>query len=77
MSKNITLAVDEEVLQQARVVAAERHMSLSALVREYLSSLLEKDRAVDEARLSLLKLIDETDADMGKSTWSREAAYER
>jgi len=77
MSKNITLVVDEEVLKQARIVAAERHMSLSAMVREYLNSLLEKDRFEDDARTALLKLIDESDADMGDSTWSREAAYER
>ena len=77
MNKNITLAVDENVLKQARILAAERHMSLSAMVREYLNSLLEKERFVDEARRALLKLIDETDADMGGGHWSRETAYDR
>ena len=77
MNKNITLAVDEDVLKQARVVAAQRRMSLSAMVREYLNSLLEKDRKVDEARMALLKLIDETDADMGSGTWVRKAVYDR
>lgn len=77
MNKNITLAVDEDVLKQARIVAAERQMSLSAMVREYLNSLLEKERFVDEARHALLKLIDDTDADMGEARWSRETAYDR
>jgi hypothetical protein len=37
--KNITLAVDDDVYRMARVVAAERDTSVSALVREYLISL--------------------------------------
>jgi len=77
MNKNITLSMDEEVLKQARIVAAERHMSLSAMVRGYLNSLLEKERFVDDARNALLKLIDETEADMGEASWSRKATYDR
>ena len=37
--KNITVAVDDEVYRAARVVAAKRDTSVSALVREYLVSL--------------------------------------
>ncbi len=77
MSKNITLAVDEEVLKRAKIVAAQRRMSLSAMVREYLSSLLEKEHFEDAARNALLKLIDETEADMGDHKWNREALYDR
>jgi hypothetical protein len=37
--KNITLAIDDETYRRARVEAARRDQSLSALVREYLESL--------------------------------------
>ena len=34
--KNITLAVDEDVLDRVRVIAAERKTTVNGLVREYL-----------------------------------------
>lgn len=37
--KNITVAVDDDVYRRARVKAAERDTSVSALVREFLESL--------------------------------------
>jgi plasmid stability protein len=37
--KNVTLAVPDEVYRQARIRAAERGTSVSALVAEYLRSL--------------------------------------
>ena len=77
MSKNITLAVDEDILKQARIVAAKRQKSLSALVREYLEHLAKETTAKDKARQALLKLIDETDADMGQARPVREDAYDR
>ena len=40
--KNITLKIDDEVHTKARIVAAQRGTSISALVREYLQSLDQK-----------------------------------
>ena len=37
--KNVTLSLDEETYRQARITAAERNQSVSALVRHYLRSL--------------------------------------
>ena len=37
--RNITVSVDEETYRQARIRAAEMDTSVSALVREYLTSL--------------------------------------
>lgn len=77
MTKNITLSVDESVLRKVKVLAAERRTSVNALVRDYLSSLVAKETAQDEAREALLKLIRETDADMGQQKWNREVLYDR
>lgn len=41
--KNITVSVGEEVYHAARVEAARRRKSLSALVRDYLSGLQAED----------------------------------
>lgn len=77
MSKNITLAVDAEVLERVKLIAAERRTSVNGLVRDYLGSLVAKDRAVDEARQALLKLAREKAGDMGTTAWKREALYDR
>jgi plasmid stability protein len=37
--KNITVSVDDETYRQARIKAAERNTSVSALVRDYLAAL--------------------------------------
>ncbi len=37
--KNITVSVDEDVYRQARIKAAERDTSVSALVKDFLSRL--------------------------------------
>ena len=43
--KNITVSVDDELYHRARVKAAERRRSLSALVRDYLVRLTEEEPA--------------------------------
>jgi antitoxin component of RelBE/YafQ-DinJ toxin-antitoxin module len=77
MSKNITLAVDEEVLQRARVVAAIRNTSISELVRGFLAQLTVPEAPVvkDEAREALLKLMDESTYRMGDWRPSRAETY--
>lgn len=46
--KNITVAVPERVYVEARIAAARRGSSVSALVAAYLSSLAAEDGAEDE-----------------------------
>jgi len=77
MAKNITISVDEAVLQQAEVVAAIRCTSVSELVRGFLKGLTEAEVPVekDEAREALLKLIDESKGRMGDWRPSRAETY--
>lgn len=52
--KNITVSVDDETYRLARIRAAERDTSVSALVRQFLSGLAaggaEADRLLHEER---------------------------
>lgn len=75
--KNITLTVDDEVLERVRILAAKRKTSINGLVRDYLKELVAKERAVDEARNRLLELAREKAGDMGKQRWTREKLYDR
>jgi hypothetical protein len=77
MTRNITLAVDEAVLEQAKVLAARQGTSVNGLVRNYLGSLVAKEQQIDDAREALLKLVDEKNGDLGKRGWEREGLYDR
>lgn len=45
--KNITVSVDDETYRRARMKAAERDTSVSALVREFLQSLSKQESEFD------------------------------
>ncbi len=51
--KNITVSVPEPVYRRARVKAAERDRSLSALVREFLVGLADQQQSDFERRRQL------------------------
>jgi hypothetical protein len=75
--KNITLAVDEAVLDRVRVIAAERKTTVNAMVRDYLTETAAQVGRREAARRALLDLIDNSTADMGPNyKWNREALYE-
>ncbi|MEQ1717423.1 MAG: DUF6364 family protein [Hyphomicrobium sp.] len=78
MAKNITLAVDEDVLEKVRRVASDRNTTVNALVRDYLGRLaLQQDRAAN-AREELIKLSQTSTWDPGSDRdWTREDIYDR
>ena len=55
MTRNITLALDEEILREARVLAAHRGISVSGLLRGQLVHLIENERGYAKARASALR----------------------
>jgi Family of unknown function (DUF6364) len=77
MTKNLTLAIDEGLLDRARVIAAIKRTSVNELVRAYLERLVEQEKGKDEAREALLKLAEESTADMGDWKWNRDELYDR
>ena len=75
MTKNITLAIDEHLLDKVRVLAAMKRTSVNELVRGYLTRLVEEEKDRDEAREQLLRLMDESDGRMGEWRPSRDETY--
>ena len=73
---NLTLSVDDGILQKAREAALREHTSVNALVREYLI------RYVD-AKSRRMEAIDALDALASRSqsrsseTWSRDDLHQR
>ena len=75
--KNITLAIDEELLAKARALAAKRHSSLNAIVRSLLSHEVEQEDRITQARAGLKRLMDESTLDMGPDyRWNRQEIYD-
>ena len=83
MPKNLTLSIDEELLNKARVLAAIKRTSVNEMVRGFLERLVEEAKQHDEARAELLRLMDESDGDMGNwrptraETYSSEKRFDR
>ena len=75
MPKNITLAIDQALLDKVRVLAALKRTSVNELVRGYLERLVEHEQSRDEATEALLKLSRESTADFGRLPVKREETY--
>ncbi|MDP8997672.1 MAG: hypothetical protein M3O03_11840 [Pseudomonadota bacterium] len=75
---NITLNVPDEVLDEARVFAAERKTTVNALVRDYLISVTSQKKRAKEAMAELRKMSETTKSDLGPNfKFDRASIYER
>lgn len=75
VTRNLTLAIDDDLLDKVRVLAAMKRTSVNEMVRGFLTRLVEQEVEHDEATQELLKLIDESEGDMGDWKFSREETY--
>ncbi len=75
--KNVTLAIDDEVLSAARKYAAKHNTTVNGLVRDYLTRLAAHEDRAANARKALAELARTSTWDPGPDwTWNREDAYE-
>jgi hypothetical protein len=77
MTKNITLAIDEAVLEEARVYAAKRNTSVNGLVRDFLEGIAKQEDRTERARRRLRELVDRSTLEVGEVTWKRDDLYDR
>jgi hypothetical protein len=76
--KNITFAVDDEILDKARVVAAQRKTTLNAMVRDFLTEIATRDEKREIARRELLELMRTSKGRMAPDySFDRDEAHER
>jgi uncharacterized protein DUF6364 len=74
MKRNLTIQLDAELIRRARVIAAERGTSVSGLVTQQITELIEaRDRYI-RARESALDMMS-TATDHGGRHWTREELY--
>lgn len=75
MTRNLTLAIDDDLLDKVRVLAAMKRTSVNEMVRGFLVRLVEQESEHDEATEALLKLARESKGRMGDWRFSREETY--
>jgi hypothetical protein len=63
---NVTMAIDAELLQEARAYAKRNGTTLNALVRQQLIQLIDTEARREEARLALIKLMETSTARLPK-----------
>ena len=73
---NLTLQLDEDVIRRARVVAAKRGTSVSALVARELDGLVEQDALYEEAQRRAQELMRGATVRGGRS-WRRAELHDR
>lgn len=75
--RNLTLAIEDGLLAEARKVAVQRGTTVNRLVREYLDKLVHQEGCRVEARARLKEAMEKGIAEVGELPWSREDLYER
>jgi hypothetical protein len=73
---NLTLQLDEDVIRRARVLAAKRGTSVSALVARELDGLVQQDARYEEARNRARELM-RAAAPRGGRSWRRDELHDR
>lgn len=75
--RNLTLALEDDLLLEARKIALNRRTSVNQMVREYLATVVNSETRVHQARSNLKQAFDTGFAEVGGITWSREDLHER
>ena len=75
--RNLTLAIEDEVLEAARRLALDRGTTVNRLVRDHLADLVAHEDRRRTAAERLKRAMRENLVEVGPLTWKREDLYER
>jgi hypothetical protein len=73
---NLTLQLESDVIRRARIVAAKRGTSVSALAASQLMALVAEDERYEQARQRAEAILRRA-ADRGGRTWTRDELHDR
>jgi hypothetical protein len=75
--RNLTLAIEDDLLLEARKIALERRTTVNQMVREYLAILVDRESRLRKARSNLKKAFERGIVDVGDRNWQREDLHAR
>ena len=72
------MSIDEEIVKKVRKIASDKDTTLTAMVRDYLTSAAGNAAAARNTNADkLMETFEKVSRDMGPSTWTREDLYDR
>ena len=72
------MSIDEEIVKKIREIAIDKNTTLTAMVRDYLTSIASSDAAARKADADkLMETFEKVSRDMAPRTWTREDLYDR
>lgn len=74
---NLTLSLDDQVLEEARAVAVREGTTVNAMVRDYLTNVASRAERIARARRRLAELAVSSTATIGPRDWTRNELYDR
>jgi hypothetical protein len=75
--QNVTLSLPKDVLQRAKILAIKRNHSLSSMLTDVLTEIVDAEDRYDEAWQRSCARMDAAQALSGDYAWSRESLHER
>ncbi|MBI2919749.1 MAG: hypothetical protein HYY18_01540 [Planctomycetes bacterium] len=77
MRRNLTLVIDEDILDRARLEAARRRTTVNSMIRDYLASIAGVDESREEAVRWLIRTMKNSRGNSGGVRWTRDELHER
>lgn len=74
---NITLKIDDELLEKARRLAFHKKTSINALFKQKLEEFVSSDQRREAALRGLEAFFERSKARIGNKTWTRDELHER
>jgi hypothetical protein len=75
--KNVTIALDDALLREARRLAAARATSVNAMIRAFLEQETQRESETVQARRRIVEMCRGAEAEVGQRTWSRDDVHAR
>jgi predicted transcriptional regulator len=77
MKQNITLTVDKEIIRKSKVLAAKKDTSVSKLLADSLTRVVENEESYEAAKRNGLHRLRKGFRLGGAGIWKREELYDR
>jgi len=74
---NITLKVDDDLLEKARLLAFQKNTSINAIVKQRLEEFVSRDLSIEATLSGLEAFFQRSKAIIGKKNWTRDDLHER
>ncbi|MGD9162994.1 MAG: ribbon-helix-helix protein, CopG family [Desulfobacteraceae bacterium] len=74
---NVTLKIDDDLLKKARHIAAEKKISINAIIREKIEEFVSQNSRKETFLMGLESFYDRCKAQIGIKTRTRDEIHER